>query len=429
MGAQSVTGSGQGEAGKRPMYAAVAVPGTVAGFLNNINSEIQTMTSRAVSSGGGETVPSLNYNVFVGKNGDDSTADGSISLPFLTVQAAMEYAWTTYVTSQTDLPFTRPVIFVAAGTYDDGNLVLPPQIMVLGEGQDNTLIVGNWSIDNRWSGADDSRSGWANLNIIGSVDINFNDFTSDQGKLFALDVNFTNSVNLTQYTNGNAFDAFGAKFHGDIHIDGITSVLANIITYEDVTLYITQFGSDQNIITTSGGSIGRIVIDANGDNPGYVVYFNHSVQTDETLEYSGNITIYADISSIPLQSLIIGDVIAINRINPPNFSSNTAGRPGSPYVGQEWFDTDLGSPIWWNGTNWMSVSGNSGVATLDGSGNAIVPYGFVTATCHFVLTIQDTGAVPTTSVYVSARNLGSDFTISSIGGGNAGVDVYWQIYE
>lgn len=39
------------------------------------------------------------------------------------------------------------------------------------------------------------------------------------------------------------------------------------------------------------------------------------------------------------------------------------------------------------------------------------------------------GVVPTTSVYVASRIPGTSFTISSIGGGNSGVIVYYQIYE
>ncbi len=74
-------------------------------------------------------------------------------------------------------------------------------------------------------------------------------------------------------------------------------------------------------------------------------------------------------------------------------------------------------------------SGCAGVATLDGSGNATIANANVSATSRFNLTIQDTGAVPTTSVYVSARVVGTSFTISSIGGGNSGVNVYWQIFE
>lgn len=77
----------------------------------------------------------------------------------------------------------------------------------------------------------------------------------------------------------------------------------------------------------------------------------------------------------------------------------------------------------------VTQDGCAGVAILDGGGNFLVLNANVTATSRITLTIQDGGAVPTTSVYVSTRVPGTSFTISSIGGGNFGVNVYWQIFE
>lgn len=38
-------------------------------------------------------------------------------------------------------------------------------------------------------------------------------------------------------------------------------------------------------------------------------------------------------------------------------SGTTAGRPGTPVAGQRYFDTDLGKPIWFNGTDWVDAQG------------------------------------------------------------------------
>ena len=35
----------------------------------------------------------------------------------------------------------------------------------------------------------------------------------------------------------------------------------------------------------------------------------------------------------------------------------TANRPNSPVAGQFFFDTTLGYPIWFNGTDWVDASG------------------------------------------------------------------------
>lgn len=35
----------------------------------------------------------------------------------------------------------------------------------------------------------------------------------------------------------------------------------------------------------------------------------------------------------------------------------TAARPSSPEPGQQYFDTTLGYPIWWNGSAWVDATG------------------------------------------------------------------------
>jgi len=42
----------------------------------------------------------------------------------------------------------------------------------------------------------------------------------------------------------------------------------------------------------------------------------------------------------------------------PVIAFPTAGRPLDIPVGFMGFDTDLGLPIWWNGTDWIDASGN-----------------------------------------------------------------------
>jgi hypothetical protein len=39
-------------------------------------------------------------------------------------------------------------------------------------------------------------------------------------------------------------------------------------------------------------------------------------------------------------------------------SGPTSGRPSSPaFVGQPYFDTTLGYPVWWSGAHWVNASG------------------------------------------------------------------------
>lgn len=40
-------------------------------------------------------------------------------------------------------------------------------------------------------------------------------------------------------------------------------------------------------------------------------------------------------------------------------NGTTANRPTSPVTGQRFFDTTLGYPIFWNGSNWVNSSGTT----------------------------------------------------------------------
>ena len=41
-------------------------------------------------------------------------------------------------------------------------------------------------------------------------------------------------------------------------------------------------------------------------------------------------------------------------------ASTTANRPTSNmWIGMPYFDTTLGIPIWWDGTNWIDAAGNT----------------------------------------------------------------------
>jgi len=73
----------------------------------------------------------------------------------------------------------------------------------------------------------------------------------------------------------------------------------------------------------------------------------------------------------------------------------------------------------------------AGLAVLGAGGTITVANPSVQAGTRFVLTVQDGGAAPSGSlIYVSARVAGVSFTVTSIAGaGDAGVQVYWQLWE
>jgi hypothetical protein len=311
------------------------------------------------------------YTVFVAKNGIDAGADGSVEKPFLTVQAAMQYAWLTYVFPlgpQPVSPFTRPCVFVNAGTYDDGPLVLPPQICVMGEGFNHTRIIGDWTIDARWATPmpDDQRSSWINVGLFGTIAIDFAPMASNEGKLYGQDCRFGGDCTFSEKLINpvsNQMIFTDCEFLGNLTLNGIPTILDGCITLGGTLTLNQQIGTGvDNTFASSGGSIGNIVVNsASGAAPPYVCQFGHSAQPGATLTLNGAfLSILADLSSLPLQSLITlaggATLDKITRANQPNFSGTTAQRPAAPYVGQEFFDTTLGQPVWWDGINWITWS-------------------------------------------------------------------------
>jgi len=343
--------------------------------------------------------------VFVAKNGNDATADGSVDLPFLTVQAAMQYAYTTYVVPVSPQPYpgpyTRPTVYVCAGTYDDGDLVLPPQICVQGQGYQHTQIHGNWTIDTRWSNysppiisgtlvPNDVRSSWINLGLYGLVNVDFDINTSNEGKLTAIDVRFVDAVTVqSKLPNpvSNIFEVFGGDFASDVTLLGITTTMYGTVIHPGATLYLVQQLGDGvcNIFQSEGGSIANISLTAQhnpGMSPGpaYACTFGHSVAPGAMLTLNGAYsTVEYNANALPLDSLItfLGGATAAQLI-PVNhadgcWSYNGDAVPSVKYIGT---NTNFDFPINTNGVEVARFSTDARLfmgapMTLHGSGSGV----------------------------------------------------------
>lgn len=245
------------------------------------------------------TTPVLQNTVYVAKNGIDASANGSVARPFLTVQAALEYAWSAYVQPvgpQPAPPFTRPVVLVMPGTYDDGPLVLPPHVCVQGCGGNHSRITGDWSIDGRWSNgpsgaapSNDCRSMFLEVGIYGNVTIDFAAYDAGEGKFWAHGVRFAGGGTLTlqskianPVSNSAWFQA--CEHNGPVVLNAVpTTMVAPMFAADpggngpSLTLN-QQGGSSDNFFTSWGGSLGPIIINAALGAPGYDVRLGHSSQ-------------------------------------------------------------------------------------------------------------------------------------------------------
>jgi len=252
--------------------------------------------------GGGATL--LNYTVFVGKNGNDATADGSLSKPFLTVQAAMEYAYTTHVIPGS--PDIRPCVYVAAGLYNDGPLTLPPQICVLGQGYNHTRILGDWQLDARWENppANDFRSSLRQFTLQGNALFDFLAYSSNEGKVYADNVRFSGTVDAIAFSSINQLLLTDCQYFGKITLTGCNTNLDSCNSYNGAEVELNQ-GVSSNNFGTHGGTLAKLTI--NGLNPlnPWLCNLTHAVQQGEELVLNGpHSTVNAGVQSIPLPSLV-----------------------------------------------------------------------------------------------------------------------------
>ena len=52
-------------------------------------------------------------------------------------------------------------------------------------------------------------------------------------------------------------------------------------------------------------------------------------------------------------------IAVLARLDTLEASGATASRPTAVYVGQPYFDTTIGKPVWWNGTTWVDATGTA----------------------------------------------------------------------
>jgi hypothetical protein len=119
-------------------------------------------------------------------------------------------------------------------------------------------------------------------------------------------------------------------------------------------------GTLANIVTNAGSSSIIVQSEAVGKNIITMTGTENFLDTG-----GGSLSISTGSGTSVLNTFINGQVTGANATDPNHFvtlsqlgdSGTTAERPGSPVLAQMFFDTTLGIPIWYNGTNWINAAG------------------------------------------------------------------------
>ena len=192
--------------------------------------------------------------VIVSKNGNDSTGDGSLNKPYLTIAAAM--------TSITDAaPSKRYIIKVEAGPYTEGALLLKPNVFIVGDLKEAVRITASSvAMDPSFNApsSQDHRSGMGRVILTGACTFDWLAVSSTAGKLYFTEVAFVSAVTMNGGTNAIAQAQFDScQFFGALTISGINvGVFKDNICFNNITLNQHPNGGMASILVATGGYCG-----------------------------------------------------------------------------------------------------------------------------------------------------------------------------
>jgi len=258
----------------------------------------------------------LSTTIYVKKTGNDLSGDGSFDNPYLTVQKGLNEAYNLYAfpsEPQNPLTYIRPAVEIGEGVYNDGNIILPPQVQLLGCGIDTCEIIGDITIDSKWSNyipvnilnQSDLKSSIIFIQVTGNINIDFDTYESNQGRLSTLNCRFIGTFTVSQkVTNvvGNSYYAENCTYSQDITFNGIPVLLKNCSTISwlgalmgIVTLNQVLGSAADNYFETCGGNLKNVVVNGNiSAAPPYYLVFDHQIISGATLTINGK---YAEVKS------------------------------------------------------------------------------------------------------------------------------------
>jgi hypothetical protein len=235
------------------------------------------------------------------------------------------------------------------------------------------------------------------------------------------------ALRLTSTGSGSGSNVITYK---NIALNNIFTLDLTLSTFAFISLIDGQYNLtriDNNTNANVNLSGGLIVTNIGGGNVNLLsclIFGDINVSGGATL-YSVNTQLYGGIFKL------VGNCTlkTLSTLNPfAGYVDGTVDISGTP----TWY-TDEASNEGYTGivNKKIITDSDSGVVILDPTGNIVVLNTNITSTTRFTLTVQDGGAVPSGGlIYQSARIIGTSFTITSTAGASdAGVQVYYQLYE
>ena len=285
-------------------------------------------------------------------SGSDVTGTGSIGRPYASVGVAMA--------AITDATRNKRYAILVTGRCapEVVPVVMKANVFIAGLGINISRVQApSWEVDEDWAGGlGDQRGGFANITVAGDVNFNMATVSSNEGKLYAFGVWFNNNVTFTAFSIINQF------FGENLRLFSVLTMNGGALTWGSSIL--------QAAAVFNEGPEGTQFQCSTNDVLFTDLTFNHVAAVNvvllqggrcDTLTVNGALEIFCtDENNIPGAVLTGGASIA--PLSPGvcfTGAGTTAARPPiARYpVGYNYFDTDLGKPIWNNGGAWVDATG------------------------------------------------------------------------
>lgn len=236
---------------------------------------------------------SLAQMLYVNKSGNDTTGDGSIRKPYLTISQAINVCGDSAYEK-------RYTIHVGPGDYSQA-IHLPPWVFIVGDGYMCTRISGAVDLVNsRWGDVDvhnDKRSGASNVSFTGATTFDFTPYTSDYGKLYFCACWFNSVVTCVGHVAINQLLACECIYFAGFAIAGMT-VIINACQGFGGNITITNAATAMTF-GASGGFIQGNVVATNAGGGSQTIELD-ACPVGGTVTLTGaNIAMYADVVSLP----------------------------------------------------------------------------------------------------------------------------------
>lgn len=410
------------------------LPSRYAGFDNTANGFTASNAQAAIEEvRSALTVPLTDQEVFVSKLGNDTTGNGSVGKPYLTIAKAL--------TSITDSsPTKRYTITVAPGDYAE-NLVLKANVFIKGSTPMTTRITGSTINinDATWNNSgNDSRSGLMDITV---NNVATWDFTAQagntQGKLYFWNIRTGGAWTTTGLNAINQLIIQDSELFGTTTFTGIT-VFALSTAWQSGNVIVNSSAAAgiPAIFTADGGMIvGNITATWTSNAAVTLNLAGFAVGTSTVLSASGaSCTVNVNSGSLPIpanRSFTSSAVLV--RVN-DNFAKGllsattnvTADASAAPVAGQALVATSSTDAQWSNVVNLnnIEVSSSANATTTSGTDALLTTMSITPAVGEYIvwfsttITSNNAGATITVSLYVNGvQDASTIMKISPFDGG------------